>query len=389
MLPRTVIVLSLVSLLNDAASEMITPLLPIFLTLTLGASPAAVGLIEGLAEATSSVLKLISGRLADRGWNPKGLVVWGYGTSNLARPLIGIALSWPFVLSLRFLDRVGKGLRTAPRDALIANSVSAPHRGAAFGFHRAMDHFGAVIGPIVAFLVLRHGVEMRSVFLMSVVPGIAVLLLLVMGLPKTQPKPVAAAPLKWALLDGRLRALIIASGGLALATMPEAFLVLWAVGRGIELQYIPLVWAAASLVKMFVSFLAGAASDRLGRLPVVIAGWSLRVACLFLIAVLDQGDFLTWILFLVFAASLAFTEAAERSLVGDAADPSQRGTAFGLYHLVCGLLSLPGALLIGGVWQWFGQAAAFMLAGALTSLAAVALVIVSRGLGHARQNPAN
>ncbi|MCJ7558929.1 MAG: MFS transporter [Gammaproteobacteria bacterium] len=389
MLPRTVVVLSLVSLLNDAASEMITPLLPIFLTLTLGASPAAVGLIEGLAEATSSVLKLVSGRLADRGWNPKGLVVWGYGTSNLARPLIGIALSWPFVLALRFLDRLGKGLRTAPRDALIANSVSASRRGAAFGFHRAMDHFGAVIGPLVAFLVLSHGVEMRNVFLMSVVPGIAVMLLLVMGLPRTQPQPVAAAPLKWSLLDGRLRALIIASGGLALATMPEAFLVLWAVGRGIELQYIPLVWAAASLVKMFVSFLAGAASDRLGRLPVVITGWSLRIACLFLIAGLDQGDFLTWTLFLVFAASLAFTEAAERSLVGDAAEPSQRGTAFGVYHLVCGLLSLPGALLIGSVWQGFGQAAAFMLAGTLTSLAAAALVVVSRGLARGRQDPSN
>ena len=387
MLPRTVVVLSLVSLLNDAASEMITPLLPIFLTLTLGAGPAAVGLIEGLAEATSSVLKLVSGRLADRGWNPKGLVVWGYSTSNLARPLIGLALSWPFVLSLRFLDRVGKGLRTAPRDAMIANSVAAARRGAAFGFHRAMDHLGAVIGPIVAFLVLSQGVEMRNVFLMSVVPGIAVLLLLVFGLPASQPQAVVITPLKWSLLDGRLKALIIASGGLALASMPEAFLVLWALGRGIELQYIPLVWAAASLVKMFVAFLAGAASDRLGRLPVVITGWSLRVACLFLIAGLGQGEALTWILFLVFAASLAFTEAAERSLVGDAADPAQRGTAFGVYHLVCGLLALPGAVLIGAVWQGFGQAAAFMLAGTLTSLAAAALVLISRGLGHGREIP--
>ena len=135
-----------------------------------------------------------------------------------------------------------------------------------------------------------------------------------------------------------------------------------------------------------LAFLAVAASDSLGRLPVVIAGWSLRVACLFLIAGLGQGDVLTWILFLVFAASLAFTEAAERSLVGDAAAPSQRGTAFGLYHLVCGLLALPGALLIGAVWQAFGQAAAFMLAGTLTSLAAVSLVLVSRGLGRTRQD---
>ena len=386
-LPKTVVVLSLVSLLNDAASEMITPLLPIFLTVALGATPAIVGLVEGLAEATASVLKLISGRLADKGWNPKALVVWGYGSSNLARPLIGLALAWPFVMAMRFLDRLGKGLRTAPRDAMIANSVAAPYRGAAFGFHRSMDHAGAVIGPLAAFLVLRQGVEMSNVFLMSIIPGAAVVLLVVFGLPKVEPQPVSNAPLKWSLLDGRLRALIIASGALALATMPEAFLVLWAAGRGIKLEYIPLVWAAASLVKVFVSYLAGAASDKIGRLPIVIAGWSLRVATLLMIAVVDGSELMTWVMFLLFAASLASTEAAERSLIGDAADPLQRGTAYGLYHLVCGLLALPGAILIGAVWQWFGQSVAFVMAGTLTAFAAIALLMISRGIGQPRQPP--
>ena len=386
-LPRTVVVLSMVSLLNDAASEMITPLLPIFLTLALGATPAIVGLVEGLAEATASVLKLVSGRLADKGWNPKTLVVSGYGGSNLARPLIGLALAWPFVMTMRFLDRLGKGLRTAPRDAMIANSVAAPYRGAAFGFHRSMDHVGAVIGPLAAFLVLREGIEMSNVFLMSIIPGAAVLLLVVFGLPSMQPQPVSHAPLKWSLLDGRLRALIIASGALALSTMPEAFLVLWAAGRGIKLEYIPLVWAAASLVKVFVAYLAGAASDRIGRLPVVIAGWSLRVITLFLIAVVDGGELLTWTMFLLFAASLASTEAAERSLVGDAAHPQQRGTAYGLYHLVCGLLALPGAILIGAIWQWLGQSMAFALAGTLTALAAVALLVISRGINTHQGQP--
>jgi len=386
-LPKTVVVLSLVSLLNDAASEMITPLLPIFLTVALGATPAIVGLVEGLAEATASVLKLISGRLADKGWNPKALVVWGYGSSNLARPLIGLALAWPFVMAMRFLDRLGKGLRTAPRDAMIANSVAAPYRGAAFGFHRSMDHAGAVIGPLAAFLVLRQGVEMSNVFLMSIIPGAAVVLLVVFGLPKVEPQPVSNAPLKWSLLDGRLRALIIASGALALATMPEAFLVLWAAGRGIKLEYIPLVWAAASLVKVFVSYLAGAASDKIGRLPIVIAGWSLRVATLLMIAVVDGSELMTWVMFLLFAASLASTEAAERSLIGDAADPLQRGTAYGLYHLVCGLLALPGAIFIGAVWQWFGQSVAFVMAGTLTTFAAIALLMISRGIGQPRQPP--
>jgi MFS family permease len=386
-LPKTVVVLSLVSLLNDAASEMITPLLPIFLTVALGATPAIVGLVEGLAEATASVLKLISGRLADKGWNPKALMVWGYGSSNLARPLIGLALAWPFVMAMRFLDRLGKGLRTAPRDAMIANSVAAPYRGAAFGFHRSMDHAGAVIGPLAAFLVLRQGVEMSNVFLMSIIPGAAVVLLVVFGLPKVEPQPVSNAPLKWSLLDGRLRALIIASGALALATMPEAFLVLWAAGRGIKLEYIPLVWAAASLVKVFVSYLAGAASDKIGRLPIVIAGWSLRVATLLMIAVVDGSELMTWVMFLLFAASLASTEAAERSLIGDAADPLQRGTAYGLYHLVCGLLALPGAIFIGAVWQWFGQSVAFVMAGTLTAFAAIALLMISRGIGQPRQPP--
>src|SRR5512139_47745 len=181
-LPRTVIVLGLVSLLNDAASEMITPLLPIFLTAALGAGPAVVGFVEGLAEATASVLKLVAGRLADRGVRSKSLVLGGYGLSNLTRPLIGLAAAWSAVLLLRFLDRVGKGLRTAPRDALIAGATAPQLRGRAFGFHRSMDHAGAVVGPLVAFALLAANADLKHVFLASVVPGILVLLLLAFGL---------------------------------------------------------------------------------------------------------------------------------------------------------------------------------------------------------------
>ena len=187
-LPRTVVVLGFVSLLNDSASEMITPLIPLFLTATLGAGPAIVGFIEGLAEATASVLKLVSGRLADRGVPAKSLVLGGYGLSNVARPLIGLAASWAAVLSLRFLDRVGKGLRTAPRDALIAGATEASRRGRAFGFHRSMDHAGAVIGPLAAFALLSANVPLGSLFLASVVPGALVLLLLVWGLPDAAPQ---------------------------------------------------------------------------------------------------------------------------------------------------------------------------------------------------------
>ncbi len=371
-LPRTVVVLGFVSLLNDASSEMITPLLPIFLTATLGAGPAIVGLVEGMAEATSSVLKLVAGRLADRGVDPKSLVLGGYGLSNATRPLIGLAAAWGAVLLLRFLDRVGKGLRTAPRDALIAGATIAAQRGRAFGFHRSMDHAGAVIGPLLAFALLSAHVELKHVFLASVVPGMLVLLLLGFGLPRGQ--PFAAPPrtsFAWRSLHGRLRAMIIASGWLALASVPEVFVVLWATQAGMAVHWVPLVWAAASLAKMIVAMPAGIVSDRLGRLPVLLGGWTLRVVVLLLLAAMPSPlAWQVWLLFIAYAVTLAVTEPAERSVIGDHAGEHERGTAYGLYHLASGLLVLPGAVLFGSVWERFGSSAAFTAAAVVTGIGA-------------------
>lgn len=379
-LPRTVVILGLVSLANDMASEMVTPLLPLFLVMTLGSGPAIVGLVEGIAEATASLLKLISGWLADRGWNPKRLVISGYGLANVARPLIAIASSWPLVLSLRFLDRVGKGIRTAPRDALIATAAPPAQLGRAFGFHRAMDHAGAMIGPIIAFVLLSAGAGLREVFWYSAIPGALLIALLVFGLPpQALSAPGPRAPLKWSLLDRRLKGLVTASGGLALATTPEVFLVLWATNRGVDIATIPLVWAAASAVKMLVVAPAGSLSDRLGRLPVVVAGWSLRIALLIALAYAGANTWLVWSLFLAYGGSLALTEAAERSLVGEAAPRSHRATVFGIYHIVTGLLALPGALLFGVVWEVFGEQAAFLTAAGLTTIAAAGLGTLARG----------
>ena len=380
-LPRTVVVLGFVSLLNDAASEMITPLLPIFLTATLGAGPAIVGLVEGLAEATSSVLKLIAGRLADRGVPAKRLVLGGYGLANVARPLIGLAAGWTAVLLLRFLDRVGKGLRSAPRDALIAGAVDAADRGRAFGFHRSMDHFGAVIGPLLAFALLSMQAELKNVFLASVVPGVLVMLLLWLGLPHDGPKvAVPALPrLAWRALHGRLRAMIVAAGVLALASVPEAFVVLWAHDRGLAVAWVPLVWAAASVVKMGLAMPAGILSDRIGRVPVLLGGWAARVAVLLALAVANPGTFGVWALFLAYAATLAVTEPAERSVIGDHAAATERGTAFGLYHLASGLMALPGAVLFGLVWQRFGSGAAFAAAAVVTTSGAGCMVWLGRG----------
>ena len=381
-LPRTVLVLGLVSLLNDAASEMITPLLPIFLTATLGAGPAIVGLVEGLAEATASVLKLVAGRLADRGVPAKRLVLSGYGLANVARPLIGLAAGWASVLVLRFLDRVGKGLRSAPRDALIAAAVGPDQRGRAFGFHRSMDHFGAVIGPLLAFALLSMQVDLKHVFLASVVPGVLVMLLLWFGLPQDGPRAVLppATRLEWRALHGRLRAMIVAAGVLALASVPEAFVVLWAHDRGLAIAWVPLVWAAASLVKMGIAYPAGVVSDRIGRLPLLLGGWAARVAVLLALALAAPGALGVWALFLAYAATLAVTEPAERSLVGDHADAGERGTAFGLYHLASGLMALPGAVLFGMVWERWGSGAAFAAAAVVTAAGATCLV----WLGKAR-----
>jgi len=382
MLPRTVIVLGLVSLLNDTASEMIFPLLPLFLTTALGAGPAALGLIEGVAEAASSILKLVAGRMADRGWNHKRMVLAGYATSNAARPLMGLALGWGSVLVLRFMDRVGKGWRTSPRDAVISASVADDVRGRAFGFHRSMDHAGAMIGPLIAFVLLKSGMDMRNVFLISLVPGLMLLTLLALKLPATPAVARPVVPLQWNALHGRLRALILAVGGLAFAAVPEAFLILWAYRGGVDIMMIPLLWAAAHGVKSMVAGPAGTLSDHIGRLPVLALAWGMRIVILISIALLPNGGLPVWLLFMLYAAALAMSEAAERALIGDRSPASLKATAFGLYHLTSGLAALPGALVFGMIWQYVSMSAAMMMSAALTAVAVAVFMHLLRKAGN-------
>ncbi|MFP5344368.1 MAG: MFS transporter, partial [Gammaproteobacteria bacterium] len=239
-LPATVVLLGSVSFLNDVASDMITPLLPVFLAGTLGAGPAIIGLIEGVADTAVSLLKLWAGRMSDRGVGRKLLTVSGYSVSNLVRPLLGLANSWGMVLLLRFTDRIGKGLRSAPRDAWLSGSIDGSRRGHAFGLHRAMDHSGAVIGPLLAAILLAWGLEMREVFLVSVVPGVLAVALLVFGLPApARTERQHTPPLRWSLLHPRLRVLVIAAGGVALSGAPDAFLILWLSQQGVPVPWIP------------------------------------------------------------------------------------------------------------------------------------------------------
>jgi MFS family permease len=248
-----------------------------------------------------------------------------------------------------------------------------------------MDHAGAVIGPLLAFGLLAQDADLKHVFLASAVPGALVIVLLLLGLPAHE-APLRADPKRfvWGDLHGRLRAMIAAAGLLALASVPEVFVVLWATEAGMSVTWVPLVWAAASLAKMVIAMPAGVLSDRVGRVPVLVVGWSGRVVVLLLLAFARPGTLGVWVLFVAYSATLAVTEPAERSLVGDHAAELERGTAYGLYHLVGGLLVLPGAVIFGLLWQHLGSATAFAAAAVLTGLAGLVLLRLSR---PARRGP--
>ena len=371
-------VLGLAALLNDAGSEMITPLLPVFLSLTLGAGPAIIGLIEGIAEATSSLCKVWSGRWVDRGVPARRLVIGGYLVSVSSRPwigLAGLAIGWPVVMGLRFLDRVGKGVRTSPRDALIADVVQEGVRGRAFGVHRAMDHTGAVIGPLLAAALLAAQVPLREVFLWALVPGAGVVLVLWFGLhghrAETAPVPVEIADsgflASWRALPTDVRRLVTGSGVLALAAVPEVLLVLWATEAGVPVVGIPLLWAGTSLAKVLAVYPAGWAVDRFGVRRLLVLGWSARVCLLFALAFVGKSIPSAVLLLVLYAVTVASTEPAERDWIGNATRQGLRGRAYGGYHMAIGIAALPGAVILGALWQWAGSASALGFAAALTA----------------------
>lgn len=376
-------ILAVVSLLNDAASEMIAPLLPIFLTLSLGAGPAVVGLIEGLADAAAAILKLWSGRLVDRGAGARGLVIGGYSVANLARPILGLAANWPQVLALRVTDRIGKGLRTAPRDVLLAGSVPAELRGRAFGLHRSFDHLGAVLGPLAAAALLALEVPLRTVFLVAGVLGAAVVTTAWFGLPRApttgaEVRGSAAPWMPWRTLDARVRALLVAVAVLAAAAVPEALIVLRASAQGFTVAMVPILWAVVHAAKSAVAWRAGLLVDRIGAVRALSIGWPLRIAALLVLAWLDGSPAAVAAGFVVYGAAVAATEPAERALIAEYVPGTQRGTAYGWYHLLAGLGVLPGAAVIGLLWQWAGAPAAIVAAAGVSAAALVIAAAIAR-----------
>lgn len=368
-LPRIVIVVGLVSLLNDFASEMVVPLIPLLLATVLAAGPVALGVIEGAAEAVSNLLKLWAGRRSDEaGRRRKPFVVAGYLLSNLVRPLIGISGSWLTVLAIRATDRVGKGVRTAPRDALIADSVPDDRAGQAFGLNRALDHAGAVLGALAAAAVVYFGAaRLEVVIALSAIPGIAAVALVAFGVkevPRISTAVSEPPPLAWGELASRTRAYLLAIGLFTFGKIPETFLLLRGHELGMSTVELLLFWASMHVVKVAISEQAGRYTDRVGRRPIILTGWMLYAVTLFALAFVNRPTML-WAWGLALGFYFGLTEGAERALVRDLAAPAERGTAFGWFHMIVGLAAIPAGLLLGGLWSLSNVTTAFLVSSAI------------------------
>ena len=390
-LPRNVLAIGLVSLLNDASSEFIYPLLPLFLTLTLGASPFAVGVIEGGAESLSGFLKLFSGYFSDRRGRRKGLVVFGYGLASAVRPLIGLATSWPQVFAIRLTDRFGKGVRSAPRDAMIADAAAPEERGLAFGFHRAMDHAGAVVGPLLSYYTLSFiatnnnsptAGEYRLLFLLASVPALAAVVVAVFFVRDKGREgriEMKQTPVRLSLrgYDANFKRFLFILALFTLSNSSDAFLLLRARQAGVGAALIPLLWAALHVSKVCSSVVGGDLSDRLGRKTLIVSGWLLYAAVYFAFAFVSTARE-AWILFLIYGIYFGLTEGTEKALVADLVQPERRGTAFGLYNLAFSITVLPASLLMGALWDWRGPVTAFAVSAAVGSTAALLLALAVR-----------
>lgn len=381
-LPATVWTLGAISFLNDAASDLVYPLVPLFVAQVLGAGPRALGVIEGVANATAALLKLVSGALYDRFPRAKGWLVAGYGLPAVARPAIAFAASAWTLGALRVADRIGKGLRSAPRDALLARSVDASRRGLAFGVHRSMDHAGAVAGPLAAAALLAAGVGLREIFLWTAIPGAACVAL---ALAVREPPGALAPPerIDWRLdtLPPRFRAYLAVVALFTLSQASNLFLLLRAAQLGVPAATVPLLWAVQSGIAMLLTAPLSSLSDRLPRAWLLAGGWLLYAAVFGLLGASVDSPAGIAMLLALYGLVLAMTEGVEKALIADLVPPQRLGTAFGWFHLVAGLGLVPASAGFGWAWERFGAAAAFGASGAIAAVAAAAAVGV---LGTAR-----
>lgn len=388
-LNKTVFVLGLVSLFTDLSSEMIYPVLPLFLANVIGASTMFIGLIEGIAESTASFLKVFSGWLSDKFGKRKQLVLAGYGLSSLVKPLLAVATSGWHVLGVRFVDRIGKGIRGAPRDAMIADVTEPDKRGRAFGFHRAMDTAGAVIGPAATFLILMlFGNNYRLLFLIAAVPALIAVAIIIFGIKEKRPQSPAgdcriAPPVsnvrterQKAPLSRQFIILLIIIGVFTLGNSSDAFLILRAQGAGIAVWLIPLLWLFFNLVYTLVSMPAGRLSDKIGRKRIILLGFIIYAASYLGLAFANAG-WQIWALFGLYGVYYAMTEGVIRAHIADVVPEATRATSYGIYNFVVGVLVLPANLLTGWIWKVAGYQTALSVGAGLAILAAAGFAAFS------------
>ena len=377
-LPRAVVALGWVSFFTDVSSEMIIPLLPFFLTTVLGGGALSLGFVEGVADATASVLKLVAGAWADKARKYRVFVVSGYGLSAIARPLVAFATAPWHVVLVRAIDRTGKGIRTSPRDVMVAAATPESHRGRAYGFNRAMDNAGATAGPLIAIAILTLWTRnLPTVFLIAAIPGFAALAVLAFFVKEsaTAKSGAPAIRLGASLPDGALMRLLAPLALFTLGNSSDLFILLNVGREGWGPVQIALLWAGLNSVKSAVSWISGPFVDRLGPVKLVVGGW-IVYAAVYVGFALATSTAVIVALCLVYGVHHGLTEGAEKTLVAKISPAESRGAYFGWYYLVVGLLALPASALFGAIWTTRGSAAAFLFGATLAALACATLLVL-------------
>jgi MFS family permease len=378
-LPRNVRLLGLASLVNDIAGEMIFPLIPAFIK-SLGGGSVALGAVEGVADTTASLVKLWSGGISDRAGKRKAFVVAGYSMAAAVRPILAwVTMPWQ-VLLVRSVDRFGKGVRSAPRDAMVADAVVPSMRGRAFGFTRAMDHLGAAIGPVLAFAFLWTWPDsLRTLFLLTAIPGLLVAMLVFFGLREQRIATRAGKEFRFSLrpFDRDFRVYLVSLVVFTLGNSSDAFLLLRAGELGVSNELVPLLWCAFHIVKSAGSVVAGRAVDRFGPRPLILGGW-IFYAVIYLAFGWATSAAEGWAFFLIYGAFHALTEPAERTLVANLVPKDRRGLAFGWFSFAIGVAALPSSLTFGWIYERYSPQAAFSWSAGLALVAAVLLTTVGR-----------
>ncbi|GBD99066.1 bicyclomycin/multidrug efflux system [bacterium BMS3Abin07] len=377
---KNVTIAGLVSFFMDISSEMIYPLVPLFLANVIGVNKSVIGLIEGIAESTASLLKVFSGWYSDRIGNRKWLMVAGYGISTLSRPFIALASGWHEVLGSRFMDRFGKGIRTAPRDAIIAESTDTAFLGRAFSLHRAMDTMGAVVGPALALFFLGlFSNHYRPIFWLSMIPGIIAVFLIILFITekkKPQTAPSAKQSLSLKHFDRRFIFFVGIAAIFAIGNSSNVFLILRAQQTGISVAVIPLVYLLFNAVYALSSIPAGIVADRFGMKRVILLGFLLFAFLYYGFAVVsDTGTI--WILFALYGLCMGLTEGVQKAFIATMIPPDFKATAFGAYHTVTGLAMFPASLMGGWLWDNVSPSATFYFGAATAALSAALFIVFS------------